>query len=360
MKDIYRLQLLNTEGIGPVAFYYFLKTFGSAKNAINVFPRLMKTKKFKLAEKNIAEKIIENVWKFEQKIIWFDDKNYPAQLKNCGDAPPVLFYKGELKKTKNIAVVGTRNASLPAINLSKKLSNELAQKNYGIISGLAYGIDASAHSGAMKKNGYTIAVLAGSVENIYPLKNTKLYHEILEKNGAIISQHPPLTQPSAPRFPSRNRIIAGLSDITVVIEAKRKSGSLITAEFAKKYNRPVGAVPGFPTDERAGACNYLLKERGAFFIESIRDIESAMIKKSLQKNASLFEINEVSEEFFYDENFEKISEEKVLSLLSKTPIEISQLASHLGCNQKTIMPILLVLDLEKKAKLLPADFIIRL
>ncbi len=360
-NSIARLQLLNTSGIGPVSFRYILKSFGSAEKAIEALPRMMKNKKkFILSSVEKAENILENLEKHDQKIVWFDEENYPLQLKNLDDSPPVLFYRGTLKKTKNIGVVGTRNASLPAIALTEKLTDELAQKGYGIISGLAYGIDTSAHTGTLKNSGYTVAVLAGSVENIYPTKNTKLYHKILENEGAIISQHPPLTQPSAPLFPSRNRIIAGLSDITIVIEAKRKSGSLITAEYAKKYNRPVGAVPGFPTDERAGASNYLLKERGAFFIESIHDIETALLKRQIEKTPSLFEISEKEEEPFYPENFVKMSEEKILSLLSKTPVEISHLISHLRCSKKEIMPTLLVLDLDKKIKLLPAGFVIRL
>ncbi|MBN2779551.1 MAG: DNA-processing protein DprA [Alphaproteobacteria bacterium] len=355
-EQIARFQLLKATGIGPMAFRYILKTFGSAVTAMEKLPNMMRQKeKWVLSSPAVSEHILKQVEFHNQEMVWLDEAMYPKQLQSIESAPPVLFYRGTLKQIKNIGIVGTRNASLPALSLTEKLSSESVQKGYGVISGLAYGIDTAAHTGALKGKGYTIGVLAGSVENIYPLRNTKLYNNILESGGAIISEHPPETQPAAPLFPSRNRIIAGLSDLTLVIEAKRKSGSLITADYAKKYGRPVGAVPGFPTDERAGGPNHLLKNEGALYIESIDDLEKALLKKR-NHTEILFEINEIAEDFIGKD----IAEENLLSLLSKTPVAINQLVDHLKTSKKSILGMLLILELERKVKLLPAGFVIKL
>lgn len=355
-EKIARLQLLKATGIGPVAFRYILKTFETAEKAIEKLPTMMRQKeKRSIPDQSVAETILEKIKKYDQKMVWYDQEDYPEQLKKIESAPPVLFYKGHLKAVKNIGMVGTRNASLPALSFTEKLACETAEKGYGVISGLAYGIDTAAHTGALRGNGYTIGVLAGSVENIYPLKNKTLYNDILNNGGVILSEHSPETQPAAPLFPSRNRVIAGLSDITIVVEAKRKSGSLITADYAQKYDRPIGAVPGFPTDERAGGPNHLLKNEGAFYIESLKDIEKALLKKKTTAS-TLFEINEVQESFIGS----KVSDDKVLSLLSKTPVHINQLADHLKNTKKSILGMLLILELEGKVKLLPAGYVIRI
>lgn len=346
-----RLQILMTPQIGPITFRHILKTFGSAEKALS---KLSARQKISPSEQ--AEKQLENLYQYQQEMTWYDEENYPSQLKKLEDAPPVLIYKGILKKIKNIAMVGTRNASLPALDLTKEWASVLAEKGYGIISGLAYGIDTAAHQGALLKQGYTIAVLAGSVEEIYPEKNTKLYHQILENGGAIVSQHFPEISPSAALFPSRNRIIAGVSDITVIMEAKRKSGSLITADYAKKYNRPVAAVPGFPSDERATGPNFLIKEQQAFLVESPKEIEDIMVRQRITQ--TLWGYEEIQEEntSFLAEN----QTEDILRLLTKTPILISKLATHLGLKYTDLMPTLIVLDLEKKIKILPQNYVIRL
>ncbi len=177
-------------------------------------------------------------------IVTFSDSNYPALLRHIHDPPPVLYVYGRLHPDSvNIAIVGSRNATSYGRTVTERLSGDLAQRGFTVVSGMAKGIDSAAHTGALAAGGKTIAVLGCGLGTIYPAENRRLFHRIA-KNGAVISEFPWLTPPEAHNFPVRNRIISGLSLGTIIVEATHQSGSLITARLAAEQGREVFAVPG--------------------------------------------------------------------------------------------------------------------
>lgn len=204
-------------------------------------------------------------------LVTFLDENYPEILKNIYDPPIALFYKGKLKRNfLGVCIVGTRRCSEYGRYVSEELSSFLARYGVVIISGLAYGIDTYAHIGALKVNGETYAVLGGGLNNIYPSKNLTLSKKI-EESGALISEYFPDEKPKDYHFPERNRIIAGLSKVVVLVEAPLKSGALITVDFAVDFGREVFAVPGQINSEKSEGCHKIIKE-GANILYDFNDI----------------------------------------------------------------------------------------
>ena len=213
---------------------------------------------------------IKELKKYNIKIINIFHNYYPPQLRYIYDSPVVLFALGniELLKQEAIAIVGARECSNYGKIMAKKISQQIVSKNINVISGLAIGIDAFAHIGA---EGKTIAVLGSGLNIIYPKNNTKLAKDILRKGGIIISEYPLGTRPEKLHFPSRNRIISGIANAVIVIEAKERSGSLITAEFALEQGKDVYAVPGNITSKYSAGTNNLIKE-GAIPYTCINDV----------------------------------------------------------------------------------------
>lgn len=201
-----------------------------------------------------------------------EDDHYPNRLRHISGAPYSLYYIGQLpdENVKSVAIVGARGRSAYGSEVTGKLAKELSVQGVQIISGLAKGIDADAHRGALDGGTPTYAVLGCGVDVCYPTSNRYLYQSILEQNGGIISEYLPGTQPRTMFFPARNRIISGLSDCVVVMEARLKSGSLITADCAMEQGRDVYALPGRITDPLSAGCNHLIKQ-GAGMIESVED-----------------------------------------------------------------------------------------
>ncbi len=214
-------------------------------------------------------------------VIALYDDNYPVYLRNIVDPPPVLFVKGMVAalNTAQIAIVGARKASAAGIMVAENLARALVTHGLIITSGLAYGIDSAAHSGALAQQGYTVAVLGSGIERIYPASHQQLAQRIIA-NGALVSEFYLDEAPNSYNFPKRNRIISGLSLGLVVVEAELSSGSLITAKYALDQGREVFAVPGAIYDKRSRGCHYLLKQ-GAKLVENVDDIlEELNIKKS--------------------------------------------------------------------------------
>ena len=171
-----------------------------------------------------------------------EEQLFPQRLAAIPDAPYSLYVKGTMPQEwnkKTVAIVGARRCSAYGSSVAEKIAGRLAASSAWVVSGMAAGVDGSGHTGALRKNGYTCAVLGCGVDICYPKSNSRIYQEILEKNGAIISEYPPGTNPSAPLFPARNRIIAGLADVVVIVEAKIKSGSLITADYALEQGKDI-------------------------------------------------------------------------------------------------------------------------
>lgn len=205
-----------------------------------------------------AEKDIDLVIQKGYDIITLADKNYPPLLLQIPDPPPFLYVYGRLDATiENIAVVGSRHATVYGVSTTKRLCRDLAALQITIVSGMARGIDTAAHEGALDGKGKTIAVLGSGFERVYPAENLKLFHKIAE-NGAVITEFPMVTEPDPHNFPQRNRVISGISLGTVVVEATKRSGALITARLAAEQNREVFAVPGSVHSFKSMDTNYLL------------------------------------------------------------------------------------------------------
>ncbi len=276
------VQLISCEGVGPITFYKLLKEFGSAHNALDNLPI-----KYKKYDRKLAENQIKLASKIGAAVIAFDDEKYPKRLLEIADAPPVLFVLGNvdlLNATNNIAVVGARNASINSRKLAAKISYDLSSVGVVITSGMARGIDTSAHRGAMhadNQNAPTVAVLGTGVDVCYPKENLEIYKQIA-KQGCLVSEFLMGEGPSSSNFPRRNRIVSGLASGVLVVEATLNSGSLITARLANEFGRDVFAVPGSPNDARCLGTNKLIKD-GAILVEDANDIAEHLCIEPLVK-----------------------------------------------------------------------------
>ncbi len=226
-----------------------------------------------------AEKEIEFLNRYSIKHCFYLDENYPARLKNCEDAPIMIYYRGEtdFNKRKVISIVGTRDATGYGKDCCNKLIDELSIRNHDvlIVSGLAYGIDICAHRAALRNGRQTIAVLGHGLGTIYPAAHKITAAEICQ-HGALVTDFISDTLPDRQNFVKRNRIIAGLADATIVVESGTKGGALITADIAVSYNRDVFAFPGRVDDSASLGCNWLIKSNKAALVEGIDDIEYLM------------------------------------------------------------------------------------
>ena len=276
-----RLRLIRTTGVGPVTYRQLVARFGSAQAAIDALPLLAARgggRVPRIADAAIAERELAAVARLGARHVFVDDPDYPRLLTEIETAPPVLILRGDIAHAARpcVAMVGARNASAAACRFARELAYRLAEEGTTIVSGVARGIDTAAHVGALgppgreAPSGGTIGVIASGIDIAYPPDNAALQERIATE-GLLIAEQPPGTEPKARNFPSRNRIIAGLSIGTVVVEAVPKSGSLITARLANESGREVMAVPGSPLDPRAQGCNLLIRE-GATLVQSAADI----------------------------------------------------------------------------------------
>lgn len=273
----------------------------------------------------------EEIKKLERegiKVLTIEDEEYPENLKNIYDPPPLLYYKGEIKKEdKNaISIVGSRKATYYGMDVAKKLAKGLAERGFTIVSGMARGIDTSAHWGALEGKGRTIAVFGCGINIIYPRENKKLAEEIV-KNGAIISEFPPATPPLAINFPIRNRIISGLSVGVVIVQAGEKSGATITAEFALEQGREVFAVPGNVNLEQSKGTHKLIKQ-GAKLTEDINDIleELGIPTVRYQENQEIITLPPAEQSVYNCLNFEGVQMEEIIENCN---LPVSVIASSL-------------------------------
>ena len=276
------IQLINSANIGPVTFYKLLRQYGSAEAALAALPAGRRT-----FSRSAAQKEFELARRQNIRLLAFDDPEYPENLRAAEDAPPVIYVRGQincLRQPLSLSIVGARNASLNGRKLASQISCELTSQGIMIVSGMARGIDTAAHKGAMfalNRSGSTVAVLGTGIDIAYPAENQKLCEQIAGQ-GAVISEFPLGTEPSAGNFPRRNRIVSALTDGTLVVEASLHSGSLITARLALEQGRDVFAVPGFPTDERSAGPNKLIKD-GAFLVENAEDILNVLSADARRK-----------------------------------------------------------------------------
>lgn len=273
-----RLRLIRSENVGPITVHRLLERFGSASAALRALPELARrggrSRAIKVFPLAAAEREIAALDKIGAVLVAIGEPAYPPLLAQIEDAPPVIAVLGHahLLGRNAIAVVGARNASANGWRFARGLANDLAAADMVVVSGLARGIDAAAHAGALA--GGTVAVVAGGIDVIYPPENEALYADIVAR-GAVVAENPPGTRTTARRFPQRNRLISGLSLGVVVVEAGSRSGSLITARMALEQGREVFAVPGSPLDPRARGANHLIRQ-GAVVVESAEDVIGAL------------------------------------------------------------------------------------
>lgn len=344
------LRLIRTPNVGPITFFQLLRRFGSAQAALDALPTLSQRGGRKIplhaASKAEAEKEIAAAEKFGAQLIMYGSPHYPKWLMNIADPPPVITVAGHahLWSRDCIAMVGARNASAAGCQFGQRLARELGEAGLTVVSGLARGIDTFVHKGSITTG--TVAVIAGGIDNIYPPENQMLYHQIKD-SGAIISEQPFGAIPFSGAFPGRNRIIAGMSLATVVVEASPKSGSLITARFAAEGGREVFAVPGSPLDPRSRGCNQLIKD-GAAMAESAGDILQgiARIRETgmAEVEPPAYQSAPVAESELDGARAE------ILEKLGITPVSVDELIEQCHISASVALTIILELELAGRVR----------
>lgn len=345
-----RLRLALTDRIGPVTFQQLLQRFGSASAALEALPRLGPKAPQLTPQSRVEDQLAAAQAAGAQLILW-GDPAYPLPLAQLDTPPPLLWLRGDasLLQRPGLAIVGARTASAGGQRIARGLAAQAGQAGHVIISGMARGIDAAAHEGALATG--TVAVLGGGVDDIYPPQNAELYQRIVEQ-GCILSESPVGARAQARDFPRRNRIISGLSRGVVVVEAELRSGSLITARLAAEQGRDVFAVPGSPLDPRSKGPNQLLRQ-GAILCEGLEDIEQALTS-----------LNQVVREPRHEHPFEAEADpidndglDRVAALLSPVPTPRDELARAAGLPTRICAAALLELSLTGRATLLPGGMV---
>lgn len=349
------LRLIRTLNVGPVTFFQLLRRFGTARAALDALPDLSirggRRNPLTACPHDVVLREIEDVEKFGARMILYGSPDYPKLLHAIPDAPPLITVVGHphLWQQKDVvAMVGARNASANGCQFAQRLARELGEAGLIVASGLARGIDSYAHKGALPHG--TVTVIAGGIDNIYPPENAALYSQIRE-SGVIISEQPFSSVPFSGSFPGRNRIIAGMSLGTVVVEASPKSGSLITARLATEYNRELFAVPGSPLDPRSKGCNQLLKN-GAAMAENVYDILHGiehLRRASLSENPPP-EYSAGKDQGAVSEAELDSARPKVLEKLGATAVSVDELIEQCETSPGSVLTILLELELAGRLK----------
>jgi DNA processing protein len=335
-----RIRLIRSPSIGPVTYRQLIARFGSPSAALAAIPDLARRgggKSPRLFSREDAQRERATVEKLGARYLVLGQGLYPPLLAELDDAPPLLIAKGNLGLFDRpaVAIVGARNASAAACRFSRSLASDLCGEGFAVVSGLARGIDSAAHDGALE--GGTIGVVAGEFDVFYPPENEARQTAMFER-GLVLAEMPPGTEPRARHFPYRNRIIAGISLGTIVVEAAPRSGSLITARLAAEAGREVMAIPGSPLDPRARGCNQLIRD-GATLVQDAADVVEAVqpMKPRVASPASDYEP--------LPEQLDGEAAETVESLLGPSPVPVDELIPLSGASSGSVQMALLELDL---------------
>lgn len=280
--------------------------------------------------------------------VTYNEELYPKKLKFLEDAPYTLFYKGNIAKLnehKNISIIGSRKCTRYGIDVTSTIVKELSNHNINVISGMARGIDTAAHKAVISNSGYTCAVLGCGVDIIYPRENKYIYNEI-QNSGCVISEFIPGTPPYAYNFPIRNRIISGLSDLVIIVEADIKSGSLITANLALEQGNDVMAVPGSLFSAQSKGTNKLIKD-GAYPLTSVEDIFN-LIGIDFNQCESITYRSELSKN------------QKIFSVLSDSPMHIDDIIRRTNIDIKQLYELLFELQLKEEILCLSGNYYVRI
>ena len=338
-------------------WYYLLKINNSAKITIieefkdeeviyNNIEYILNIKKIKYSDYNKtnelekAKSIIESISKSNIKFLTYTDDGYPKMLKYTIDAPYALFYKGrkEILSTRNVAIIGSRKASVYGGEITKLLTKELNSYNITIISGGARGIDTVAHKSTLNNGGNTIVVLGCGIDVTYPKENKKLFDEVIEK-GVIVSEFLPGTPPLKYNFPIRNRIISGMSELVIVVEAAKRSGTLITVDYALEQGREVMAVPGMIIGGGSSGCLNLIKD-GAHMFTEMEDLRFVL---------------GLEEQRCYDNNLSNI-ENKILDIIDGEPTHIDKISDQSFVDRIALYKVLFEMQKKNVIVSLPGNY----
>jgi len=337
---IERIRLIRSPSIGPVTYRQLIVRFGSAEAALAAIPDLARRGGGKipvLFSREQAEREIATVEKLGARYLVLGQGLYPPLLAELDDAPPMLVAKGNLNllDRPTVAIVGARNASAAACRFARGLAHDLGQQDLVVVSGLARGIDSSAHDGALETG--TIGVVAGGIDVFYPPENESRQKAMFER-GLVLAEMPPGTEPRARHFPYRNRIIAGITLGTIVVEAAPSSGSLITARLAAEAGREVMAIPGSPLDPRAQGCNQLIRD-GATLVQNAADVVEA-IEPARPRVASPSSGYEPLPPEMDGEALDSVE-----ALLGPSPVPVDEIIRLSGASSGAVQMALLELDL---------------
>lgn len=296
-----------------------------------------------------AEEEIRFIEKFRITPLFITDKKYPQRLLNCYDPPTLMFYKGSanLNAAKIIAIIGTRSHTDYSKKMTDNLVEELSAQNILIVSGMAFGVDAIAHKAAVKNNLPTVGVLGHGLDQIYPPDHSNLAKEMLKNGGGLLTEFRSQTKPDKHNFPTRNRIVAGMSDATIVIESGIKGGSMVTAELANGYNKDVFAFPGKVTDHKSAGCNYLIKSNKAMLLTDARQLIEIMGWEEESKKSKVKSQKEIFIELSKDEKI-------IIDILNeKETVHIDEINLRSGLSNSAIAAAILNLELQNVVNGLP-------
>jgi len=355
---LYQLALTQVPNIGYVHTRTLVQHFGSASAVFAAKQSLLEKiegvgsvragsiksfNKFKEAETEI-----NFIGKYNIQPLFITDAAYPKRLLHCYDAPALLFYKGtaNLNASKIVAIVGTRNNTEYGKHVTEKLVKDLSAHDLIIVSGLAYGIDAFAHKCSIKHDIPTVGVVGHGLDQIYPAAHSGLAKDMIKHGGGLLTEYKSTTPPDKHNFPGRNRIVAGISDATVLVETGIKGGSMITAEIANSYNRDVFAVPGKVTDTKSEGCNHLIKTNKAVLLTDAAELVSIMgweEKKITSKKQQKELFVELSDD-----------EKAIVSLLQqKESVHIDEINLKSGMSTSAVAAAILNLEMQGIVRALP-------
>lgn len=358
----YQLALTMINGVGAMLARHLLQTCGEAeavfaekKQSLEKIPGIGSTLAAEIKRPEVLERAHKEVAFIEKNRIacyFLEEKSYPARLKECPDAPLLFYFKGnaDLDASHIVSIVGTRNATEYGRELTESLVRDLAAAfpDLLVVSGLAYGIDVCGHKSALLNRLPTVGVLAHGLDRIYPAAHRNTAAEMLEKGG-LLTDFPSETQPDRAHFIKRNRIVAGLADVTVVIESAERGGSLITADIAFSYGRDVMSFPGRTTDLHSKGCNELIRQNKAALITSAADLISLMRWDALPETPPA----PVQAELFFPET--ESNDRLLATIRQRKEIHLNQLARITGLPVHKLSPLLFELEMNGKIKTLPGN-----
>ena len=342
------LRLSRSDGVGPATFRDLINHFGTAAAALDALPDLAARsgrRRITIPDTGTISREIDALHRFGGRLVCSGEPDYPDALLAYDAAPMVLNVLGDgaALRRSAIGIVGSREASLASIKLTRLFASAFAEAGYTVVSGLARGIDTAAHEGSLDAG--TVACMAGGIDVIYPPQNEALARAIVERGGALVTEMPFGWKPRAKDFPRRNRIVAGMSLGLLVSEAAQRSGSLITARLANEMGREVFAVPGSPLDPRSAGANGLIREGATFTTEPADVLDALRPASASAKGSILGEARSASPDPAPVTEVDGSDRARVLGALDRTPVGVDELVRFTGLPASAVQLVLLELDL---------------